>query len=121
MKRDLFNKVCLLLQNNNKFNIITKQLPANGYGFTVYHGFIVVPVTFFMATLDKGEHLLAHKAKNSLKNFIWKVQKRDFEVTAQVLQYLDNLNHLPPKTSCNCDICSKFKLLHLQIPSEVVL
>lgn len=83
MKTDLFNDVYLLLQNNNKFSIaINKKNPTSGYGFMVYYGSTVVPIVFVMAMLDKDEHWLAHKTKNSLNNFMWEVQKTEFEVAS---------------------------------------
>lgn len=61
----------------------------------VCYGFTVVSVMFVMAMLDKDEHLLAHKTKNSLNNFMWEVQKTEFKVAAWFLQYINNLSQLP--------------------------
>lgn len=75
-------------------------MSTGGCGFTVCWGFTVVPIMFLMVMLDKDEQLF-HKTKNSLKNFMWKVQQTDLEVTAQVQQYGDNLSQWPPKTQSN--------------------
>lgn len=48
----------------------------------VYYGSTVVPIVFVMAMLDKDEHWLAHKTKNSLNNYMWEVQKTEFEVAS---------------------------------------
>lgn len=50
---------------------------------------------FLVAMLDKDEHLLAHKTKNSSDNFMWEVQKTEFKVAAPFLQYINNLSQLP--------------------------